>query len=1137
MRKMMQDQKFLPVLHPRGIHRFIAFLTAIIFTFSVLAWSPKALEANMSGPMQMSGPFEALPLSHTKWISKTEVFIPAELGTVEYSSQGKGPAIFHIQTAHGHYEAQKQIQAILHYLEEADGVKTLLVEGSAFELNPELIRFFPKDRALTMKAADELAKRALLKGPELYLLEADGAKAYGIEEIESYRWNGFSFVNVLKEKEKAREFLSNMDNGIERLSSHYLNKDLRDFLKHLEALERSQTSFWDSLTYLKTQSSRYLDMDLDDVGHQIDWPMLVRVFKMHELSGKLDRQTFQKEKESFLKAIRSISDQTYSGIKNLLIAPDTSHAMPYPGTSDLFEDMIRQLPRDFSYEAFPNVKHFIGCLLLQSELKAPLLMGEAQRLTEKVTRKLVQNQNEQKLIEILKDYHLLRKLFALELLPADYETLLARQGGLHPSALLPRFLSINTAKRVKNVEFDHIEQLDELFNAAMQFYAGVKERDGAMERRIEERLKQTGADKVAVITGGFHADPFRDYFASKGFSYALITPKLGGLDEKGHENYVRNMLRFTSSPVNESTRETVFLSDAKVMTGNIYGVDRDALRSEVRKIITEVTANKTEMTASRLREVENTSMASKTPSERLSIADNRAGRAFGRMGTALGLAAVFGILTVISANATDYQITPTPGLTQTNLTNPKIETVQPVGPAIVPVISKNEVQVSSNMGSDTNTIKGLVMALSSPQNFSGTNIVFGFSRQFAGNTASLRLKDAAGRISTNRVRVINVNSSSQFYQVAASKFEGGLDLTKITEMTILFDQPLDPQVLFASWNVLLGGIGQLPSRITKIRDLGTGGIELTFTTQIGGSYEAEQSSDLRSSSWSTVSDTAVNPNATEATVIIPKTTIPQFMRIRTNPRSELRLTVAEERPESSPAVTFVENISWEERILIREYYPGILTLSLYEAAIRNGRAFAVNTASMILERSVYAEGIASPLETKALSIADRPESFKNFPLFGLARGILLATETGKIADGLILSRKFAFDRRGAIAAARTVLGDVPLAVIVPINSGKEIAFIKDLNAKLAKANRPEIFLAHTAEAALRYLRSRRATRLKALFDVSEKNDPLAVALRNQLPEIAFVNDEMFRSFIGYAGAEVERLVAEIQARFAFARAA
>jgi hypothetical protein len=53
----------------------------------------------------MSSPFEVLPLSHVEWISKEAVSIPAELGTIEYSSQGKGPSIFHIQTAHGHYEA------------------------------------------------------------------------------------------------------------------------------------------------------------------------------------------------------------------------------------------------------------------------------------------------------------------------------------------------------------------------------------------------------------------------------------------------------------------------------------------------------------------------------------------------------------------------------------------------------------------------------------------------------------------------------------------------------------------------------------------------------------------------------------------------------------------------------------------------------------------------------------------------------------------------------------------------------------------------------------------------------------------------------------------------------------------------
>ena len=63
-----------------------------------------------------------------------QISIPAEIGTVENLKTGTGPTLIHIQTAHGNYEAQKNIEAILEYLKANYGIKTLFVEGGASQL-------------------------------------------------------------------------------------------------------------------------------------------------------------------------------------------------------------------------------------------------------------------------------------------------------------------------------------------------------------------------------------------------------------------------------------------------------------------------------------------------------------------------------------------------------------------------------------------------------------------------------------------------------------------------------------------------------------------------------------------------------------------------------------------------------------------------------------------------------------------------------------------------------------------------------------------------------------------------------------------------------------------------------------------
>ena len=66
------------------------------------------------------------------------------------------------------------------------GVRTLLLEGTSFKLDPELLQFFPTRPDLTREVAEGLAKKALIKGSELFLLEARDAEAYGIENRGAY---------------------------------------------------------------------------------------------------------------------------------------------------------------------------------------------------------------------------------------------------------------------------------------------------------------------------------------------------------------------------------------------------------------------------------------------------------------------------------------------------------------------------------------------------------------------------------------------------------------------------------------------------------------------------------------------------------------------------------------------------------------------------------------------------------------------------------------------------------------------------------------------------------------------------------------------------------------------------------------
>ncbi len=556
-------------LKNKTVRASVAVFTAVCLSFTQAAISAPIFSA--SAPAEVSLP-DSLRLDRAVALK-----VPSAIATIEKLQPGNGKTIFHIQTAHGHYQAQQNINLLLKDLEKNYGVKTVLVEGSSNPLNPEIINFFPKDHEKTMRVVDLLTRKAILKGSEIYLLESGKARGFGIEDEVAYNQNLQDFALVIRAREESKQFLDNLEQSIERLSAVYLSTNLRSFLKQVERKETGNIPFDAYLQQLKIAAKKYAEIDLADPAWQLLWPMLTRVFTIEKLEKKIDAVQFDQQKKDFLTAIKPYTAveiprewaknspevaqrvSVYEEVKSLLDLKDLSAKLPDPDTSILFENLVKSLPANFNYARFSSVTSFCGILMIKSEIKADVLTAEISKMEDQITDKLAEKKTAKELVAVLKDYRMLQKLFSLELAPSDYEVIAGSEtGGRRPESIQPSVLanrlqtlgasaSSLPAKQVRGVKFNHVKELDSLFNQALKFYAGARLRDGKMLARIEERLKETHADKVAVITGGFHSEPFAKYFEQRGYNYALMTPKITTVDAEGRNDYLNAMMMLATA--------------------------------------------------------------------------------------------------------------------------------------------------------------------------------------------------------------------------------------------------------------------------------------------------------------------------------------------------------------------------------------------------------------------------------------------------------------------------------------------------------------------------------------------------------------------------------------------------------------
>ncbi len=495
--------------------------------------------------------------------------IPAHLGQLEFVHQGTKAMIFHIQEAHGNIQGQKNIRDLLKHLHQAYGVDTVFLEGDAFDLNANLLMDNRLSISHDSEALTQFLEARLLTGPEVFLMQHKGTQGLGIENLDLYLQGGKAFARVLSQKEKAKQYLEDLNLETERLRSAYLSSELNAFLKQSEAYEAQPQILGTYLQTLKMRAKKELGLDLDNPESQIKWPMLTRIFVLQTIDRQINVSKYESERESFLKVIRYFFSENqkqenaiYQSIVKHLRFIEGEFSWADPETEILFEAMAERLPPYFPFARYPNVGRVMGRELLQSELKSDPLMAEIKILQAMIVNQMASSSHEKDLITAMDQQKQLKKLFSLQLSANEVQAILKRPENFYPDSLRNRLLAIDHEHRFHPEMSKNMPEIESLIEDAISFYRISQSRDGVLIRNLEKRMHEKGLHKVAVITGGFHSKPFQKHFSSQDYGYALITPKMDNAEGwKEYSTAVFRMFSEISKPSFTVAQSTQRLTD------------------------------------------------------------------------------------------------------------------------------------------------------------------------------------------------------------------------------------------------------------------------------------------------------------------------------------------------------------------------------------------------------------------------------------------------------------------------------------------------------------------------------------------------------------------------------------------------
>lgn len=540
----------------------VALATILFFAVTNLHCLPR---------LEAAPEFAVIP--HVNDISSGfQLELPPELGTVQSLHAGQGTTLYHIQTAHGSYEAQKSIAATLSYLHQKIGLDALLLEGSPYKLRPELLHYFSAYPDLNARVLDRLSRAAWIKGPELFLASMEAPiPAYGVEDLYLYRDNLNRFRQVLRAGQKAEDFLSRLGLEVSNLSARLMNPDFKEFLALKQRWEQGEISPAHRFEILRARGLKVLGKDAGNAEFQLLYPMMVRYFRLKAIEKDWDPQAYIIERQLFIKLLSGSNIRRQ--VEEWLTESLPQHPLPDPDTGIWVESLAGSLPSGFVFSDFPNIARYMAFAVLRSELKGESFLQEASRLEQDVLEGLARTPEEKGLLELMKKVWRLHRLLRLELTPEDYSVM---EPSYKPSALV-RTLQNMTGEDIVKTCFHNVVEIDLLHDAALDFYKGANRRDEAMLAQIEKLLANHQIKKAVLITGGFHSGAMQQYFKNRNLNYALIAPQMtpsasdayvGSLKDsdrfaQGFENYRNTVLQGDDQSVKAATLETFFFAHTR----------------------------------------------------------------------------------------------------------------------------------------------------------------------------------------------------------------------------------------------------------------------------------------------------------------------------------------------------------------------------------------------------------------------------------------------------------------------------------------------------------------------------------------------------------------------------------------------
>ncbi|MFT5206457.1 MAG: hypothetical protein ACI9CF_000195 [Candidatus Omnitrophota bacterium] len=220
---------------------------------------------NLIHPLQIIFADESNPINFESMISLEHASV------VETYKGYSDYYIFHIQDAHAHYGAQKNLAKILDDMIRQFGIKWVFIEGGVGNDSLSFLRTLATKEIRT-KVADRYLESGNISGAEYLDIVSDlDIKLWGMEDQDLYKESRLLYRQVLESRSTILTYLDDMANLVDEFKDAHKNSALKELEIQIDALNANDGGFESYLNLLiKTHPQKELLLEDYDMADRFD---------------------------------------------------------------------------------------------------------------------------------------------------------------------------------------------------------------------------------------------------------------------------------------------------------------------------------------------------------------------------------------------------------------------------------------------------------------------------------------------------------------------------------------------------------------------------------------------------------------------------------------------------------------------------------------------------------------------------------------------------------------------------------------------------------------------------------------------------------------------------------------------------